>query len=108
MGHAVGINAGLKPPPSLLERVTTPRPRGVIKRLPMNITFLVNIERSDPMHLVSSRDVNQKHARDTYLQIRTRLSALLQRALPSFPILTWSVSDLESCVDITLCKELGQ
>jgi hypothetical protein len=74
----------------------------------MNISFLVNIERSDPIHLVSSRDANQKHGRDTYLQIRIRLSALLQRALSSFPILTWSVSDLGSCVDITLCSELGQ
>ena len=70
MGHAVGINAGLKPSPSLLERMVTPHPRGVVKRLPIDVSFLVDIERSDPIHLVSSRDTDQNRARDTYLQIR--------------------------------------
>jgi hypothetical protein len=51
MGHAVGITGRLKPSPFLLENMATPHvPRGVVKRLPINASFLVNIKRSDPIH----------------------------------------------------------
>jgi hypothetical protein len=45
------------------EETGTPHvPCGVTERLPINVCFLINIERSNPIHLLStSRNANQVH-----------------------------------------------
>jgi hypothetical protein len=58
MSHnAIGIvERGLQESPFLLQGMTAPHvPHGITKRLPVDVSLTVNIERSDPMHLLVSR-----------------------------------------------------
>ncbi len=52
----IGIARGLQLSPFLLKVMATPHvPRGIIEGLPVNVIFVVDIERSDPMYLVVSQ-----------------------------------------------------
>ena len=49
------VERGLQISPFLLQAMTAPHvPHGITKRLPVDVTLTVNIERSDPMHLLVS------------------------------------------------------
>jgi len=54
---------GPQRPPFLLEIMSTPHlPRGIAERLPFNVTFVVNVERGDPLHsVVSQQSKNNTH-----------------------------------------------
>jgi hypothetical protein len=55
MGHVVATNGGLKTTPPLLKIMATPQvPGEIIKRLPINVSFFVNIERSDSINSASN------------------------------------------------------
>jgi hypothetical protein len=59
MAHNTSIAGGLDPSPFLLQKMATPHiPRRVDESIPVNVTFVVDIERSDPIHLVDTRNNN--------------------------------------------------
>ena len=56
------VERGLQISPFWLQAMTAPHvPHGITKQLPVNVTLAVNIERSDPMHLlVSCTKINNR------------------------------------------------
>ena len=54
--NAIGVvERGLQISPFLLQGMTAPHvPHGITKRLPVDVSLTVNIERSDPIHLLVS------------------------------------------------------
>lgn len=61
MAHnTIGIAGGLELSPFLLKKMATPHiPCRVAEILPVNVTFVVNVKRSNSIHLVVSRNHNQ-------------------------------------------------
>lgn len=103
--NALVITRSLQRSPFLMEVTTTPHiPPGITERLPVNVTFVVNIKRRDPNHLMFSGHQYQEIV--THLQTRTRLSSPVQHGvLPLFLTLPWSVSDLQDYMNITQLRD---
>jgi hypothetical protein len=54
--NTISIARRFQLPPFLLKEMATPHvPRGIAEGLPVNVIFVVDIERSDPMYLVVSQ-----------------------------------------------------
>jgi hypothetical protein len=57
MHNVIGIGSALQKYPFMLEVMTTPHipsPHGITQQLPVDVNFIVNLKRRDPIHLVVS------------------------------------------------------
>ena len=100
--NTIGIARGFQLSPFLLKEMATPHvPRGITEGLSVNVFFVVDIERSDPMYLVVSqhRIDSTRHA---LANENVAITSFQRRVLSSFRAFPSSVSDLQNHMDTTI------